>query len=225
MQALIIKNMQLKTKSEVYESGRGQQHFNLMMNLPQSERQPSPRFTSRTVRQFNNTNYCWSHGFDVALGHTSATCRFKKPGHKEAMMRGNRMGGSEANRCLVMWQLLAGLVLGLTSKNKVNQTQKLIVADSGASGHFVCPDFCFSSFKESRLCINVSLLDGSTLESRKEGSLNIPSCQIWPIEFTFSPYHKKSDFPRCIVQGWLSSGDGQREHPGDKNWQWNLKGL
>jgi hypothetical protein len=40
-----------------------------------------------------NDNYCWSHGYQVGLAHTSANCTKKAPGNKDAATRDNTMGG------------------------------------------------------------------------------------------------------------------------------------
>lgn len=42
--------------------------------------------------------YCWTHGYRVAKGHDSATCRNKADGHKDAATRANTMNGSTANK-------------------------------------------------------------------------------------------------------------------------------
>jgi hypothetical protein len=47
----------------------------------------------RTVRTTNNDSYCWSHGYQVAKSHTSATCNMKKSGHQDAAIKSNTMGG------------------------------------------------------------------------------------------------------------------------------------
>jgi hypothetical protein len=47
----------------------------------------------RPTRTTNNDSYCWSHGFQVAKSHTSATCSVKKTGHQENTTRLNTMGG------------------------------------------------------------------------------------------------------------------------------------
>ena len=39
-------------------------------------------------------SYCWSHGFLVNPTHTSCTCKYKKPGHKDEATRTNTMGGN-----------------------------------------------------------------------------------------------------------------------------------
>jgi hypothetical protein len=35
----------------------------------------------RPIKTTNNDSYCWSHGYQVAKSHTSATCNMKKSGH------------------------------------------------------------------------------------------------------------------------------------------------
>jgi hypothetical protein len=41
----------------------------------------------------NNDNYCWSHGYQVGLNHTSDNCTKKAPGHKDNAIKSNTMGG------------------------------------------------------------------------------------------------------------------------------------
>jgi hypothetical protein len=40
----------------------------------------------------NNDSYWWSHGYQVAKSHTSATCNMKKSGHKDAATKTSPMG-------------------------------------------------------------------------------------------------------------------------------------
>jgi hypothetical protein len=47
----------------------------------------------RPVKTTNNDSYCWSHGYQVAKSHTSATCNIKKSGHQDAANKSNIMGG------------------------------------------------------------------------------------------------------------------------------------
>jgi hypothetical protein len=49
-------------------------------------------------KRYNNTNYCWSHGFYISREHTSSNCKFPKTGHKTDATRTNTMGGSDANK-------------------------------------------------------------------------------------------------------------------------------
>jgi hypothetical protein len=45
------------------------------------------------IKTTNNDSYCWSHGYQVAKSHTSATCNMKKSGHQDAANKSNPMGG------------------------------------------------------------------------------------------------------------------------------------
>jgi hypothetical protein len=47
----------------------------------------------RPIKTMNNVSYCWSHGYQVATSHTSATCNMKKSGHQDADTKINPMGG------------------------------------------------------------------------------------------------------------------------------------
>jgi hypothetical protein len=47
----------------------------------------------RSVKTTNKDSYCWSHGYQVAQSHTSATCNMKKSGHQDAVNKNNTMGG------------------------------------------------------------------------------------------------------------------------------------
>jgi hypothetical protein len=47
----------------------------------------------RPARTTNNDSYCWSHGFQVAKSHTSATCKVRKAGHQETATKVDTMGG------------------------------------------------------------------------------------------------------------------------------------
>jgi hypothetical protein len=47
----------------------------------------------RPFKTMNNNSYCWSHGYQVAKSHTSATCNMKKSGHQDAANKNNPMGG------------------------------------------------------------------------------------------------------------------------------------
>jgi hypothetical protein len=47
----------------------------------------------RPIKTTNNGSYCWSHGYQVAKLHTSATCNMKKSGHQDAAMKIDTIGG------------------------------------------------------------------------------------------------------------------------------------
>jgi hypothetical protein len=44
--------------------------------------------------KLNPKGYCWTHGYQVLLGHNSNNCKGKLGGHKDAATRDNIMGGS-----------------------------------------------------------------------------------------------------------------------------------
>jgi hypothetical protein len=47
----------------------------------------------RPARTTNSDSHCWSHGYQVAKSHTSATCNVRKTGHQETAMKIDTMGG------------------------------------------------------------------------------------------------------------------------------------
>jgi predicted RNase H-like nuclease (RuvC/YqgF family) len=47
----------------------------------------------RPVKTTNKDSYCWSHGYQVAKSHTSATCNMKKSGRQDTANKTNTMGG------------------------------------------------------------------------------------------------------------------------------------
>ena len=55
----------------------------------------------RTVRQFQNDNYCWTHGHDLHENHTSAICNWPAEGHQVAATKTNHMNGSQRRAHLV----------------------------------------------------------------------------------------------------------------------------
>jgi phage shock protein A len=47
----------------------------------------------RSVKTTHNDSYCWSHGYQVAKSHTSATCNMKKSGHQDAATKIDTISG------------------------------------------------------------------------------------------------------------------------------------
>jgi hypothetical protein len=47
----------------------------------------------RPIKTTNNNSYCWSHGYQEAKSHTSATCNMKKSGPQDAANKSNTAGG------------------------------------------------------------------------------------------------------------------------------------
>jgi hypothetical protein len=52
----------------------------------------------RPIKTTNNDSYCWSHGYQVAKSHTSATCNMKKSGHQDVANKRNPMGGVQRGK-------------------------------------------------------------------------------------------------------------------------------
>jgi hypothetical protein len=53
---------------------------------------PSTAYMRKSYKT-KNDNYCWSHGYQVGLTHTSANCNKKSPCHKDAATKNNIKGG------------------------------------------------------------------------------------------------------------------------------------
>jgi hypothetical protein len=53
---------------------------------------PSNTYVRKSYKT-KNDNYCWSHGYQVGLNHTSSNCTKKAPGHKDNATNTNIMGG------------------------------------------------------------------------------------------------------------------------------------
>jgi hypothetical protein len=47
----------------------------------------------RKYYKTKNGNYCWSHGYQLGLAHTSANCTTNAPCHKDGSTKYNIMGG------------------------------------------------------------------------------------------------------------------------------------
>jgi uncharacterized protein len=58
----------------------------------------TPTTYVRKYYKTKNDNYCWSHGYQVGLNHTSANCTNKSPVHKDNAIKTNIMGGDTWGR-------------------------------------------------------------------------------------------------------------------------------
>ena len=54
--------------------------------------------TNPTKKNYNNDNYCWSHGYDTSGPHSSWTCTHTKYGYKKESTCCNPMGLSQVNK-------------------------------------------------------------------------------------------------------------------------------
>jgi 6-pyruvoyl-tetrahydropterin synthase len=50
------------------------------------------------TRTTNNDSYCWSHRYQVAKSHTSATCNVRKTGHQESATKVDTLGGVQKGK-------------------------------------------------------------------------------------------------------------------------------
>jgi len=72
-------------------------------SVPPGTAMQQPRRTRAITRPLTTLpttpgGYCWTHGFRVREGHSSATCANKAEGHKDTATRANTMGGSMVNK-------------------------------------------------------------------------------------------------------------------------------
>jgi hypothetical protein len=78
-------------------SGRGSNR-----TADRSSDRSSDRTQNSSRRRYNNTNYCWTHGYDIARNHTSQSCRFPNNGHQREATRDNLLNGSLTNQSKVL---------------------------------------------------------------------------------------------------------------------------
>jgi hypothetical protein len=50
------------------------------------------------TRRFSNSNYCWTHGHDIAISHTSQSCLYPGDGHQRDATKSNTKGGSKSGK-------------------------------------------------------------------------------------------------------------------------------
>jgi predicted RNase H-like nuclease (RuvC/YqgF family) len=87
---LTTKNTKLATQIEASQSLIAQ----LKNEIATLKNKIKPAWqVQRPVKTTNNDRYRWSHGYQVAISHTSATCNMKKIGHQDAAIKGNTVGG------------------------------------------------------------------------------------------------------------------------------------
>jgi len=55
-----------------------------------------------TKRRYDNTNYCWTHGYDIHNTHTSQSCNFPHDGHQRDTTHADTKDGSNDNKDKVM---------------------------------------------------------------------------------------------------------------------------
>jgi hypothetical protein len=87
---LITTNAKLATQLEAAQAQIAQ--LNNEITTPKNNIKPAWQ-GQRSIKTTNNDSYCWSHGYQVAKSHTSATCNMKKSGHQDSANKSNHMGG------------------------------------------------------------------------------------------------------------------------------------
>jgi hypothetical protein len=86
---LITTNAKLATQLEAAQAQIAQ----LKDEIAPLKNKIKPDWQGQLPQKKNNDSYCWSHGYQVAKSHTSATCNMKKSGHEDAATKSNPMGG------------------------------------------------------------------------------------------------------------------------------------
>ncbi len=68
-----------------------------MAPTPMTEARVRPSHWSNTKPAWDKLGYCWTQGYKVKVGHTSATCTLRKTGHQPGATRAYIMGGNTNN--------------------------------------------------------------------------------------------------------------------------------
>ena len=63
-------------------------------NQNQNNNNQNPNNNRNNRKKKDNGSYCWTHGYLIATGHNSQTCKSKKEGHKDEATREKPMGGN-----------------------------------------------------------------------------------------------------------------------------------
>ena len=104
LQQLTVKDAeltQLRTQVQQFQAGlsnRTNNSTNRRNNTRSNNTSNNPPTDTPGPKRYPNTNYCWTHGYDVDARHESSNCRNPAPGHQTTATRLNPMGGSERNK-------------------------------------------------------------------------------------------------------------------------------
>ncbi|KAL7474229.1 hypothetical protein ACHAW6_000215 [Cyclotella cf. meneghiniana] len=71
-----------------------------LLHIIQQMAGQSPRTSQHqhAATRYDPKGYCHTHGYKVTVGHTSKTCRYKKPGHQDNATQQQTMGGNQDNK-------------------------------------------------------------------------------------------------------------------------------
>ena len=177
--------------------GRGEEGRGSFQHHPGGRGKPHP---ARSIRKHNNTNYCFSCGYDVHDWHTSESCPWMKVNHAIDATSADNKGGSQKNKALVEWgQESLGInrnklkvnnnlyphtdskikhVEYYEGRNK-NQAKSLVknnfaITDSGTTDHFLERTSPYKQkYRNTNDGITVMLPDGSIITSSHTGMLDM----------------------------------------------------
>jgi hypothetical protein len=127
----------------------------------------------RPVKTMNNDSYCWSHGYQVAKSHTSATCNMKKSRHQDTANKSNTMGGVQwCKECCggaakVIYDKLDHFALSLDCTPSFSNvtTDDTAILDSGCTSNFLSAAAPCSDKQAEHVPINVNMPNGTTIQS------------------------------------------------------------
>ena len=148
---------------------------------------PKPKTTNQLKfdLQMDPVGYCWSHGYKVKLGHSSATCTRKKPGHQDTATRADIMGGSTTNKNWVHPHCVIVPPNHSHNANNADSSDYMFnscanhyaILDSGATDHYLHKNPNPSHVSQAGYNpVTVSLPNGNTLTSTQKCTL--PLCAM-----------------------------------------------
>jgi hypothetical protein len=129
-----------------------------------------------------NDNYCWSHGYQVGLNHTSAICTKKAPGRKDNATKSNIMGGDTWGSEF-LWQEWEVQINYLSSQNFMNYlnftlsqpSKSTALLDSGCTAHFMLANVKCTNKVLAEKPLKMRLPNGAAIASTHTATLNMPS--------------------------------------------------
>jgi len=86
------------TTSLTEEKATSSKLLDIISRAGLTSKQQTSTTNNTASSRWDPAGYCWTHGYRVTKGHTSATCKYGKPGHQVGATRSNTMGGSADNK-------------------------------------------------------------------------------------------------------------------------------
>jgi hypothetical protein len=175
---------QLKTKDiwEKSQEAEVRRLLGVQGNTRPSAASGTPTTCVRKSYKTNNDKYCWSHGYQVGLNHTSANCTKKAPGQKDNAIKTNIMGGDTWGLEFLR-QDGEVQINNLSSQNFMSYlnftpyqpSPCTALLGSGCTAHFLLANAKCSNKKSTTTPLAVRLPNGDTITSTHTATLNIPS--------------------------------------------------